>query len=124
MKPQVTIDFTNVIGTDSNVRMVFDNLEVLDELLGTLVEMRDDLEEQIEREKQRRYEKRKRRKNKKRFEDALIKEFDKLMNEHTERVDNESNANVSYAKFDGILKGLAKALEEDIAQFKDKDKDK
>lgn len=119
MKPQVTIEIESKNG-ETNVCLSFNTLEELDEFLGTLVEMRDDLEEQIEREKQRRYEKRKRRKNKKRFEDALIKEFDKLMNEHAERVDDESNANVSYAKLDEILKDFNKSLEEYMSQIKDK----
>lgn len=119
MKPQVTIEIGSK-NDETSVCMSFNTLEELDELLGTLVEMRDDLEEQIEREKQRRYEKRKRRKDKKRFEEALIKEFDKLMDEHTERVDNESNANVSYAKFNAMLKDFSKSLEEYIEQIKDK----
>lgn len=131
MKPQVAIEFTNVIGTDSKVRMVFDNLEDLDELLGTLVEMRDDLEEQIECEKQRRHEKRQRRKERKRAkeaEDYIQKIFDDIRSSMSDTNStvyhhkDESNIDASYDKLNEILKDFNKSLDEYMEQFKDKDK--
>lgn len=131
MKPQVAIEFTNVIGTDSKVRMVFDNLEDLDELLGTLVEMRDDLEEQIESEKQRRYEKRQRRKERKKAkeaEDYIQKIFDDIRSSMSDtnstvyQQKDESNIDASYDKLNEILKDFNKSLDEFMEQFKDKDK--
>lgn len=131
MKPQVAIEFTNVIGTDSKVRMVFDNLEDLDELLGTLVEMRDDLEGQIEQEKQRRYEKRQRRKERKkanRAKDCIQKILDDIRsgmsdtNRTVYQHKDESNIDASYDKLNEILKDFNKSLDEYMEQFKDKDK--
>ena len=131
MKPQVAIEFTNVIGTDSKVRMVFDNLEDLDELLGTLVEMRDDLEGQIECEKQRRYEKRQRRKERKKANRAkyciqkILDDISSSMSDTNSTVyqhKDESNIDASYDKLNEILKDFNKSLDEYMEQFKGKDK--
>lgn len=82
MKPKVAIDFTDVEGGDGIVRLEFNDTEQIDELICTLFEMRQDLEEQIEREKQRRCEKRKRRnKRVKSYDSAPFSKFDEMLSD-------------------------------------------
>lgn len=129
MKPQVTI---RIGGNEEepSVCLSFNKLEDLDELLGTLVEMRDDLEEQIEREKQRRYEKRKRRKERKKAEEYVQKIFDDI---HSNASDTnsviyqhkeDSNIDASYDKLNEILKNFNEALDDYMEHYEVKENKK
>lgn len=88
MKPKVAIDFTDGNGI---FRIEFNDTEKIDELICTLYEMRQDLEEQIKREKQRRCEKRKRRNDRvKSYDSAPFSKFDEMLSDSLFKVAKDS----------------------------------